>query len=113
MGLSGGYIRMLSLKFGSISYQMVSIYSKLRYYRYRLGTVPLDLNFTNARAQKVTARNIHSNAPKQFARAREFFSSAHITNTRNACRKKLHAIFIAVLPSSLLAAREFFPVHAL
>ena len=27
-------------------------------------TVPLDLNFTNARAQKATARNIHSNAPE-------------------------------------------------
>ena len=27
-------------------------------------TVPLDLNFTYARAQKATARNIHGNAPK-------------------------------------------------
>ena len=27
-------------------------------------TVPLVLNFTNARAQKATARNIHSNAPE-------------------------------------------------
>ena len=29
-----------------------------------IATVPLDLNFTNARAQKATARNIHSNAPE-------------------------------------------------
>ena len=36
------------------------------------------------------------------------FSSARITNARNACRKKLHAIFIAVLPSSLLAFASFF-----
>ena len=27
-------------------------------------TVPLDLNFTHARAQKATARNIHGNAPE-------------------------------------------------
>ena len=27
-------------------------------------TVPLVLNFTNAHAQKATARNIHSNAPE-------------------------------------------------
>ena len=27
-------------------------------------TVPLDLNFTYARAQKATARNIHANAPE-------------------------------------------------
>ena len=27
-------------------------------------TVPLDLNFTYARAQKATARNIHGNAPE-------------------------------------------------
>ena len=27
-------------------------------------TVPLDLNFTNTRVQKATARNIHSNAPE-------------------------------------------------
>ena len=35
------------------------------------------------RAQKTTARNIHSNAPEQFAHAREYFSSARITN---ACK---------------------------
>ena len=29
-----------------------------------VSTVPLDLNFTNARVQKATARNIHSNAPE-------------------------------------------------
>ena len=29
-----------------------------------LPTVPLDLNFTHARAQKATARNIHGNAPE-------------------------------------------------
>ena len=29
-----------------------------------LTTVPLDLNFTYARAQKATARNIHGNAPE-------------------------------------------------
>ena len=28
----------------------------------RVSTVPLDLNFTYARAQKATARNIHGNA---------------------------------------------------
>ena len=27
-------------------------------------TVPLDLNFTYARVQKATARNIHGNAPE-------------------------------------------------
>ena len=27
-------------------------------------TVPLDLNFTYARTQKATARNIHGNAPE-------------------------------------------------
>ena len=27
-------------------------------------TVPLNLNFTYARTQKATARNIHGNAPK-------------------------------------------------
>ena len=31
---------------------------------YDIYTVPLDLNFTNARVQKATARNIHSNAPE-------------------------------------------------
>ena len=29
-----------------------------------VSTVPLDLNFTYARAQKATARNIHGNAPE-------------------------------------------------
>ena len=29
-----------------------------------LATVPLDLNFTYARVQKATARNIHCNAPE-------------------------------------------------
>ena len=29
-----------------------------------IGTVPLDLNFTHARVQKATARNIHGNAPE-------------------------------------------------
>ena len=29
-----------------------------------LHTVPLDLNFTYARAQKATARSIHGNAPE-------------------------------------------------
>ena len=31
-------------------------------------TVPLDLNFTYARAQKATARNIHGNVPEYIAR---------------------------------------------
>ena len=30
----------------------------------RPGTVPLDLNFTHARTQKATTRNIHGNAPE-------------------------------------------------
>ena len=30
----------------------------------RSDTVPLDLNFTYARVQKATARNIHCNAPE-------------------------------------------------
>ena len=34
-------------------------------------TVLLDLNFTYARAQKATARNIHGNAPEYLARAPE------------------------------------------
>ena len=33
-------------------------------YVYTVVTVPLDLNFTHARAQKATARNIHGNAPE-------------------------------------------------
>ena len=34
-------------------------------------TVPLDLNFTYARVQKATARNIHGNAPEYLALAPE------------------------------------------
>ena len=34
-------------------------------------TVPLDLNFTYARVQKATARNIHCNAPEYPALAPE------------------------------------------
>ena len=30
----------------------------------KAATVPLDLNFTHARTQKATARNIHGNAPE-------------------------------------------------
>ena len=36
----------------------------LSIYRCTLSTVPLDLNFTYARVQKATARNIHCNAPE-------------------------------------------------
>ena len=61
-----------------------------------------------ATRKKETARNIFTSALEQLARSREFFSSAHITNDRNTHGKELHAIFIALLPSSFLAAREFF-----
>ena len=36
-------------------------------------TVLLHLDFTQTCVQKATARNIHGNAPEQFARASEFF----------------------------------------
>ena len=36
-----------------------------------IATVPLDLNFTYARVQKATARNIHGNAPEYLALAPE------------------------------------------
>ena len=49
----------------------IAIHIRSYIYIELLYTVPLDLNFTYARAQKATARNIHGNAPEYLALAPE------------------------------------------